>query len=424
MFYVVDISVIIIETVSAFMLMDGFLERKNTKIPLTAETVFFIIVFISGFIDGGVLITTLIFIIACIVSMIFFKGTIKKKVFVVLGVLIVIFSSEHIAGAFIMAINKISPDKLLQNNDFRLVGIAVSKIMTLFFAKSLSMLYGNKNYIMYKKYWLALLTIPLVNIMMLLSIIYFFEKLTPSAVMPMALSVIGILYTNILVFYLFDRIMNSFEVKLRCEMLENQMEVQDNKMRSIEKENKKIISVKHDFKNHCQMIYDLLKGKHYEYAKKYIADMGIVDDTNTNIIKTGNISVDSIINFKLSQAKENNINVILNIKPIPNDLKFSGIEACMLFGNLFDNAIEGVGDDRQIEFGMAYQKEHIFIEMKNRTKNNVKFKDGIPVTTKNDDVSHGIGIQNILNVVNTYNGIYEVKCEDGTFRTDIVLFNI
>lgn len=57
-------------------------------------------------------------------------------------------------------------------------------------------------------------------------------------------------------------------------------------------------------------------------------------------------------------------------------------------------------------------------------ENSVKFKDGIPIITKNDDVNHGMGIQNILDIVNAYNGIYETKCEDRTLRTDIVLFNI
>jgi len=424
MFYLVDISVIILETISSFMLMDGFLERKNIKLPFMAEMVFCIVMIISWLIDGGILINTIFFIIACTIGVIFFKGTLKKKIFIILGILLITFSSEYIAGAFIMAINTISPDRLIQNGGFRLIGMAISKITMLFFAKSISMLFGNKRSLMYKKYWLSLLTVPIVNIIMLLSIIYFFEESSPSAAIPMAFSVVGILYISVLVFYLFDRIINSFEIKLRCELLENQMEVQDNKMKSIERENKKVISVKHDFKNHCQMIYKLLRNRYYDYAEEYITELGIIDDNDTEVVKTGNISIDSIINFKLSQADDYNIDIILNIKPMPNDLKLSGTEACMLFGNLFDNAFEGIGGSKQVEFNMSYQKENLFIGLRNSTKNNVRFKDGIPVTTKNNDIYHGIGIQNILNVVNAHNGICEMKCEEGVFKTDIVLFNI
>ena len=100
----------------------------------------------------------------------------------------------------------------------------------------------------------------------------------------------------------------------------------------------------------------------------------------------------------------------------------------MLLGNLFDNAIEGCAGvepgGRKIFFDILFEQNQLFIGIKNTTDKQPKFKNGLPITDKADTSNHGIGLKNITEVVQKYNGIMRASCENGIYETDIVLFDV
>ncbi len=46
------------------------------------------------------------------------------------------------------------------------------------------------------------------------------------------------------------------------------------------------------------------------------------------------------------------------------------------------------------------------------------------MTDKADAANHGIGLKNITEVVEKYNGIMRASYENGIYETDIVLFDV
>ena len=71
-----------------------------------------------------------------------------------------------------------------------------------------------------------------------------------------------------------------------------------------------------------------------------------------------------------------------------------------LFGNILDNAIESVQklneqEKRLIHLSVAKQKQFLRIRCENYCEEQLKFENGMPVTTKKDRRFHGFGMKSI-----------------------------
>ncbi len=76
-----------------------------------------------------------------------------------------------------------------------------------------------------------------------------------------------------------------------------------------------------------------------EEMMKYLRDLDKDLSTIDQVIKTGNIMVDSILNTKISIAEKNNIKVTADAV-VSDKVAISDIDLCVIIGNLLDNAIE------------------------------------------------------------------------------------
>ncbi len=94
----------------------------------------------------------------------------------------------------------------------------------------------------------------------------------------------------------------------------------------------------------------------------------------------------------------------------------------MLFGNIFDNAIEAAEktDEKIIILDVRPQGEYVSIYMENSF--NERFSDVKLKTTKQNRSMHGIGMKNVKRVVEAHDGMIECfKNKEGMFCCDILL---
>ncbi len=429
MFRILDIAVIIFETIMAFMFFDSFLVCDKREFKILSRVLFAAFLLISSFIGDNILITTILSVAASLAGVILYKNSVKQKVFYALTFILIGIASEYLVGALFIALKHLRPVELMDENVSRFVGIIASKILALIIIKTVCIIWNKKRFGMYRSYWLALMTAPIVNIAILICIAYFFETLTDISGIVLLLLMICIMYSSVIGFYLFDKLIDTVEIKMKNILLENQVDAQEKQAKRSDAENERMISIKHDFKNHLEMIDAMLENNNIAEAKKYISELGIEKVKNEDaVMNTGNLALDSIINSKIEQARKNDIETKLNIKKLPCDLKLTGVECCMLLGNLFDNAIEGCAglepSRRKIFFDILFEQDQLFIGLKNTTDKQPKFKNGLPMTDKADAANHGIGLKNITEVVEKYNGIMRASCENGIYETDIVLFDV
>jgi sensor histidine kinase regulating citrate/malate metabolism len=139
---------------------------------------------------------------------------------------------------------------------------------------------------------------------------------------------------------------------------------------------------------------------------------------------TGNIAIDSIINYKLTQAKERKVDVDVEIV-LPENIAVKEDDIIVILGNILDNAIEAVElleKDKFINLTVGYEKGVMFIHIKNSYDSLVNVSGGKLLTRKKEKNMHGIGLQSVNNVIEKYNGLMELEYSDSEFSVDILLY--
>lgn len=98
---------------------------------------------------------------------------------------------------------------------------------------------------------------------------------------------------------------------------------------------------RHDYHNHLQALKAYLGTGNSAQAQIYLTNLE--NDLNQvhQLIETGNVSLDAILNSKLSLAIQENIEVDYKVA-VPQKLTVRDLDLCVLIGNLIDNGVSPV----------------------------------------------------------------------------------
>ena len=214
-----------------------------------------------------------------------------------------------------------------------------------------------------------------------------------------------------------DTLLNTYETSstsYQNKLLKNQVEEVQNIYMTMR-------GWRHDYHNHLQSLKAKLKQNQTEEALEYLNELETDLHDIHQIVETGNINVDAILNSKLSLAITQDIDVNVKVS-IPSILPISDIDCCVLLGNLVDNAIEScqkVEGNKYIRLYIGLYKKQLYISITNATNEVVRKFDEEYITTKRGN--HGHGLKRINKVVEKYQGYINRKNEPGVFVTEIML---
>ena len=178
---------------------------------------------------------------------------------------------------------------------------------------------------------------------------------------------------------------------------------------------------RHDYHNHLQSLKAKLNQKQIVEAMQYLDELEQDLEDIHQIVESGNVNVDAILNSKLSLAIAQEIDVNVKVR-IPKTLPISDIDCCVLLGNLIDNAIEAcdkVEEKKFIRLYIGIHKKQLYMSITNATNEVVRKYDEEYITTKRGN--HGHGLKRINKVVEKYNGYINRKNEPGVFVCEIML---
>ena len=96
-----------------------------------------------------------------------------------------------------------------------------------------------------------------------------------------------------------------------------------------------------------------------------------------------------------------------------------------LFGNALDNAMEAtmkIADEQKRIIGLTMRMvgRMVTLNIHNSFEGNLMFENGLPKTTKKDEIFHGYGMKSIKMIVEKYDGNLTVAVKDGIFNLDIL----
>lgn len=189
----------------------------------------------------------------------------------------------------------------------------------------------------------------------------------------------------------------------------------------MEKEDRNRKRVYHDLRNHLIVLQQMISNGDVDRAQGYLKELLQIEEKTE--IRLGAPVLDYLIQVKVSEAVLRNIDIQEQYEGSLKELDVEELtDWCALLGNLWDNALEGcerVHDKRWIRFSFRQEEKAIAVKMENSCISDIDSKRLL--TVKSDQNMHGIGLKNIEYVVNKYDGILKLKCEDGVFTMKILI---
>ncbi|MCL2841755.1 MAG: GHKL domain-containing protein [Defluviitaleaceae bacterium] len=240
--------------------------------------------------------------------------------------------------------------------------------------------------------------------------------------------VVGIFGINFLIFYLYDTLSAVYEDKLASALHTQEKEYYFAQCQLMQESAEQVKTIRHDMKFHLATARDFTANNKASEATDYLGSL--LDDINTGEVysNTGNIAFDSIINYKLKTAAEDNIKVEIDVL-VPKNLNIDTVDVVIILGNLLENALEAVTkvDDKVIKLNIEASKGNLFIKVDNAFDGEVKYakgKNGAEkvIATRKDGDNHGYGLKNIRKAVEKYNGHLDITHDDGVFSVGVLVF--
>ena len=228
--------------------------------------------------------------------------------------------------------------------------------------------------------------------------------------------------SGIAVLYAYHIQVKEIQIRFEKDTLHNIMEMQY-KNYQLSKENIDMVNQKyHDLKHQINLLKtQAYVGKSTSYLEKMEREIRVYETQN----KTGNQILDAVLTNKamICQNKEIELKFIVD----GGALSFmEDMDVSALFGNMLDNAIESAEKQKEKQKRLIWlcvtrEKQFVRIRTENYCDEKIRFKNGMPVTTKKDRRLHGYGMKSIKSTVEKYHGSVVAAQENNWFELKILL---
>lgn len=238
------------------------------------------------------------------------------------------------------------------------------------------------------------------------------------------LNVIIIIVSYIVVFIAIWSINKNMELEYKVKIIDTQVELQKQNYKNLHKSIENYYAFKHDIRHHALVMKSMMDTKNYIEAAEYMEKF-TENEIFENVGKLcNNFTVDSILKHYISIAMKNNIEFKVNLN-IPENINIDNIDLSIVMGNCIENAIEACNNikdksKKYININAEIKGFQLIVKIKNSFNGQV-IKDGKVIKTSKNGEGHGIGLSNIRNVTEKYNGYLNIKHDDKEFEVDIIM---
>lgn len=272
-------------------------------------------------------------------------------------------------------------------------------------------------------YWNILILIPVISIVILFVLLM--NNLDNQTILVSVSA--GILFINMLIFYLYNALLNIYIKLEENALFERKLESYANQLDVLMQSEEKISALRHDMKHHLNELIIMSKRneENHRDITDYIQNMQMFMENKNEYSRSGNKEVDSILNYMLNKAQKVLDEVEYQIS-ISQEVDVRLFDLNIILGNLLENAIQAASNskDKKLSVLVKFKKGMLFINIWN-TYNDTLIKAGNDyLTTKSEIEKHGIGLKNVKRVVNSYHGNIEISDSDNIFDVKIMLYTL
>ena len=273
--------------------------------------------------------------------------------------------------------------------------------------------------------WLIFLFFPVFTIAVISAMMPVFKYVqTVEQANLLSIVAFGMVGMNIIVFYLINDILKR-EIQLRENKIfqiqaKKQLEMYKTISESFDKQKRKT----HEYKNQIVCIESLMSKKQYDKLEEYLKGIYNCWNSELDVINTNNVIVNAILNTKYHEADAKGIAFVFRVNDL-SKLNVSDEDVVTILSNLLNNAIEACelcDDNRIIKLKFVKENDLIIIAVKNTFNCDVICEDGNIKSTKTINADeHGMGIKNVLKVIEKYGGSYVIEDQNKEFYFSIVI---
>lgn len=274
--------------------------------------------------------------------------------------------------------------------------------------------------------WFKLLIFPIFTIVIIAAMISVFRNVeTHEQIVLLLISSFGMIGMNIVVFYLInyivDRETQLYEDRIFRLKAKNQAEMYRSISENFDKQKKKT----HEYKNQISCIEALMKKNQISKLEEYVKGIYSKLDKEVDAIDTNNVIVNAILNTKYREAEEQGIVFVLRINDL-SELRIEDEDIVTILSNLLNNAIEAckkcdIGR-RVLKLKFVIEDGMIKIGIRNTFDHPILYENGEIKSSKFLQAEeHGVGIKNIVGVIEKYDGSYVIKDVGQEFYFSIII---
>lgn len=232
-----------------------------------------------------------------------------------------------------------------------------------------------------------------------------------------------LLASNVVAFVIYDRLIQAMNQVKNYELMETKRHLEEIHYKSVNDMNEQVKTILHSMNGVMQTLDVLMQNQETEQIKRVISGLHEQLSEAGQKIYCGNPLIDAILSEKSRIAYEQNIAYHVFVEPGFTMMEMKPIDLISLISNLIDNAIEAAAKCKNgyVDIKMFQANDGSIVIMKfknNYTENPVEY-GGRFQTGKENPSMHGIGLKQVCQLVEQYEGYINILYEDNIFEVTI-----
>ena len=426
----IELSATLFEVMLILALLSHWFGQRFTRQSFYIGTAIAMtgIVYLLNSLAAPALVTVgVVFALSFLISLTLYKGTIWGSILLLLIYNILWGGSEF---GVLIGLSQVfrSPENFALPTMQRLVGLVSTKLMLFILIRLLIRFRQRSTAKLNWPYYLALLAFPGASVFTIISLDLIWQQGAQSTtVRPFAAAaVIALLFSNFLVFYLFDRLQLESEERSHLQLQEQQIEMEKKNLIRAERHHTELRRLAHDLDKIMTPISVYARQGNLEQVEGALAAIRRTITENAADIQSGNAFLDALLAERMALAARQDIQIRTRIELANSELPIPADDFCVLLGNALDNAIEACAQlpstmERQISLMIRQEKGMLQLVVKNPLAKPLKPDGECYASSKADRNLHGFGIDSMRRIVRRHQGNIDMDATADQFTLTVIL---
>ncbi len=396
------------------------------RIYLFVTIVFTIcILMVANFFDCFLLNLICVLIIYCAYTIVIYHETLIKYIISSFCFFLLVKTPEFFVLNLFRFGSFHDAESIWENELSRLCLSVITKVITFILIKCVEQIYRKSVYTKISNgLFFYLLILPVATIILLTGLFYADIHISEKNKLLLEVGTLMLLFANTLLFYLFDRLVETMEKAGKAEQLYRKSIVENIHYQQVECINERHRALLHDIKKYIRTAAGLLQAGEKDYVMQIFGKLDIKIENISQKTYCENKILNAILSEGQAKAVESGIEYNVEIS---NDLYVDYIEdidMISITGNLIDNAMEAAGQAENgfVRIRMFMANEGCFMIWE--VSNNflippVLGKRGF-ITGKRNKEDHGIGIHTVEKIAKSYGGHLKIDMDNREFYASII----